>query len=55
MVGVRRIVAITLAIFVVALLAFTVGTLVMTTHRTGGCNHIPLVNGQPAYHCDSMP
>ena len=26
-----------------------------TVHREGGCNHIPLVNGQPAYACTNTP
>jgi hypothetical protein len=25
------------------------------SHRGGGCNHVPLVNGQPAYACPSPP
>jgi hypothetical protein len=28
---------------------------VVTFHRSGGCNFIPLVNGQPAYPCSSTP
>jgi hypothetical protein len=28
---------------------------VVTYHRSGGCNYIPIVNGQPAYKCPGMP
>jgi hypothetical protein len=24
-------------------------------HSSGGCNYIPLVNGQPAYACSNTP
>lgn len=25
----------------------------VTSHSSGGCNYIPLVNGKPAYNCNS--
>jgi hypothetical protein len=28
---------------------------VVTFHGSGGCNYIPIVNGQPAYKCPGMP
>jgi hypothetical protein len=39
-----------IAVWVLLFLAGGVGTM-----RSGGCNHIPLVNGQPAYQCSSQP
>jgi hypothetical protein len=41
-----------------AVVVFAVAMLfmgVVTFHGSGGCNYIPIVNGQPAYKCPGMP
>jgi len=55
MVVMRRLVGITLAVLVVAFLLAFMGSMLGVVHFGGGCNHIPLVNGQPAHSCASQP
>lgn len=47
----RAVLAIVAALAVILILATIGAILVAQTHRTGGCNNVPLVNGQPAYRC----
>lgn len=43
------------AALVLALAVLVVGAGVAPTHHHSGCNHIPLVNGKPAYPCIVRP
>jgi hypothetical protein len=47
--------ALLLAALVAVLVVFVMGQGVGVIHGSGGCNHIPLVNGQPAYPCANLP
>ena len=43
---------------VVVIVAATMiwGAMAVTSHSSEGCNYIPIVNGKPAYNCNSgMP
>jgi flagellar basal body-associated protein FliL len=42
-------------ILVLAVVRIVGGSGLFMQHSSGGCNHIPLVNGQPQYQCDSHP
>jgi len=43
-----------LAGIAVVLVAFFLwGAIAVSTTHSGGCNNIPIVNGQPAYNCKS--
>ena len=44
-----------LLVALAVVLLLVVGEQAMTTHFFGGCNHIPLVNGHPAFACPSKP
>jgi hypothetical protein len=55
MVVTRRLITLTLAVAAIALLVAFAGIMFAPIHSSGGCNHIPLVNGQPAHPCPSQP
>jgi len=40
-------------IVVVVVAFFLWGAMAVSTTHSGGCNNIPIVNGQPAYNCKS--
>jgi hypothetical protein len=39
----------------VVLAVLVLGAVGGPSHGSGGCNRIPLVNGQPAYRCANTP
>lgn len=39
----------------VVLVLFWLGSAGVSHPRGGGCNYVPLVNGQPAYQCPTPP
>lgn len=48
--SVRTIVGVIVALVAVLFVVATIGT-ISGGHTSGGCNHIALVNGQPAHPC----
>ena len=55
MVVTRRLITFALAVLAIAFLVAFAGIMFAPIHSGGGCNHIPLVNGQPAHPCASRP
>ena len=55
---VARVASVALAGLIALLVAWVVVFMIGNLHGSGsvtGCNHVPLVNGQPAYQCSSQP
>jgi hypothetical protein len=46
-------IAVLVMLLALSLVAF--GAVHVSTVHSGGCNHVPLVNGQPAYPCTNTP
>jgi hypothetical protein len=43
-----------IALLVLWVVVFMIGNL-LGSGSVNGCNHVPIVNGQPAYQCSSQP
>jgi len=50
--GIAGVLVLGAVVFFAVLVLFARG---VPYHRSGGCNYIPIVNGQPAYKCPGMP